>query len=72
MDVSGGSTDNYLLTGLQNGDSYTISIVARSQHLSSENVTADMDVGLGEKSMYTHKCALCSKSSTFYEYNIKF
>ena len=26
VNVSGGSTDNYLLTGLQNGDSYNISI----------------------------------------------
>ena len=48
MDVSGGSTDNYTLTGLQNGDSYTISIVATSQHLPSESVTLDMDVDLGE------------------------
>ena len=46
VDVSGGSTNEYLLTGLQNGDSYTISIVATSQHLPSENVTLDMDVGL--------------------------
>ena len=37
-DVSGGSTDNYLLTGLQNGESYTISIVATLQHLPSESV----------------------------------
>ena len=35
-DVSGGSTDNYLLTGLQNGDSYTISILATSQHFFSD------------------------------------
>ena len=47
-DVSDGSTDNYLLTGLQNGDTYTISIVATSRHLPSENVTADMEVNLGE------------------------
>ena len=54
VDVSGGSTDNYTLTGLQNGDSYTISIVATSQHLpSEESVTLDMDVSLGEKSSYT-------------------
>ena len=48
MDVSGGSTDNYTLTGLQNGDTYTISIVATSQHLPSESVTLDMDASLGE------------------------
>ena len=52
LNLSGGSTDNYLLTGLQNGDSYTISIVATSQHLTSESVTLDMDVGL-RKSFYT-------------------
>ena len=48
VDVSGGSTDNYTLTGLQNGDSYTISIVATSQHFPSESVIADMNVGLGK------------------------
>ena len=38
MDVSNGSTDNYLLICLQNGDSYTISIVSTSLHLPSETV----------------------------------
>ena len=33
--VSGGSTDMETLTGLQNGDTYTISIVATSQHFFS-------------------------------------
>ena len=47
-DVSGGSTDNYLLTDLKNGESYTISIVATSQHLPSESIAADMEVMLGE------------------------
>ena len=50
VDVSGGSTDNYLLTGLQNGGSYTISIVATSAHFPSESVTLDMNIGLGETS----------------------
>ena len=45
--VSDGSTDNYLLTDLQNGESYTISIVATSQHLPSESIPADMEVMLG-------------------------
>ena len=45
-DVSGGSTDNYLLTGLQNGDSYNISIVATSQHFFSDEV--DLEVTLSE------------------------
>ena len=39
-DVSGGSTDNYLLTGLQNGTSYSISIVATSQHFFSEPLSS--------------------------------
>ena len=38
MDVSDGSTDNYLLTGLQNGASYTISIVGKSLHFFSDSV----------------------------------
>ena len=48
VDVSDGSTDNYLLTGLHNGGIYTISIVATSQHLPSESIGADMEVMLGE------------------------
>ena len=58
VDVSSGSTDNYLLTSLQNGDSYTISIVATSQHLPSESVTLDMDVGLRKSiTIVTHASA---------------
>ena len=48
MNVSDGSTDNYLLTGHQNGESYTISIVATSQHLPSESIATDMEIMLGE------------------------
>ena len=47
-DISNGSTDNYLLTGLQNRGSYNISLVATSQHLPSESITTDMEVMLGE------------------------
>ena len=47
--VGGGSTDNYLLTGLQNGENYTISIVTvattSSQLLPSDTVT--VNIGLG-------------------------
>ena len=46
--VGGGSTNNYLLTGLQNGDTYTISIVATSDLFPSDTVTADLTVGLRE------------------------
>ena len=45
VDVSDGSTNNYLLPGLQNETSYTISIVGTSQHLSSERV--EVNIGLG-------------------------
>ena len=38
VDVSGGSIDNYLLTGLVMGATYTISIEATSQHLPSGRV----------------------------------
>ena len=48
MNVSDGSTDNYLLTGPQNGESYTISIVAASQHLPSERIATDLEIMLGE------------------------
>ena len=60
-DVSDGSTDNYLLTGLQNGDSYTVSIVATSQHLPSESVVHNIALGetrgLMDHLMYkSYKC----------------
>ena len=44
-DVSGGSTNNYLLTGLQNGVSYTISIVGTSAHFPSDTVAVTIDLG---------------------------
>ena len=46
VDVSGGSTDNYLLTGLQNGASYTMSIVGTSRHFFSEEVEVDVSLGV--------------------------
>ena len=45
--VSGGDTNSYTLTGLTNGQTYTISIVATSNNLASDTVTA-MAVGLGK------------------------
>ena len=41
-DVSGGSTDSYLLTNLVMETNYTISIVATSQHLPSDASTRDV------------------------------
>ena len=46
-DVSGGSTDNYLLTGLQNGETYNISIVIVSQYFTG-NAAVVLDITLGE------------------------
>ena len=45
VDVSDASTNNYLLTALQNGVSYTISIAGISQHIASEVVEADINLG---------------------------
>ena len=39
--VSGGSTDNYTLTGLSSGEVYNISIVGTSEHFFSESVVWD-------------------------------
>ena len=38
VDVSGGSTNKYTLIGLQNGATYTLSIVGLSQHFLSQPV----------------------------------
>ena len=52
VDISDGSTIEYLLTGLQNGDSYTISIVAISQLLPSESM--EVTIGLGMQ-LFLHR-----------------
>ena len=52
--TSGGSTNplTHTLMNLQNGDTYTISIVATSSSdLPSESVLADMTVGLSESNI---------------------
>ena len=51
--VSGGDTNSHTLTGLTNGETYNISIVAISDHFFSDNVSADMSVTLGEHSVKT-------------------
>ena len=43
--VSDASTNNYLLTGLQNGVSYTISVAGISQYIASEVVEAEIKLG---------------------------
>ena len=44
--VSGGDTNSYTLTGLTNGQTYTISIVATSSGLSSAPVQATVGLGM--------------------------
>ena len=48
MDVSGGAADNHLLTSLQNGASYTISIVGTSRYFYSEHVNYPNSLPLSE------------------------
>ena len=48
VDTSGGSTDNYTLTGLQNGDIFGISVIATPQHL--------INFQLGKSQMYFFVC----------------
>ena len=45
VNVSDGSTDNYLLTGLQNEESYTISIVSVSHFTSNAAIVLDITLG---------------------------
>ena len=51
--ISGGSTNplTHTLMNIQNGDTYTISIVATSSILPSESVPADMTVALRESNI---------------------
>ena len=59
MDVGGGSTDNHLLTGLQNEASYTISIVGTSEHLPSDRV--DHNITLCELFQLVSMHGTCSE-----------
>ena len=52
VDVSDGSIDSYLLTGLVNGASYTISIVGISLHFFSDHSIQVMNIGLGKYILY--------------------
>ena len=48
VDVSGGSTDNYLLSHLESGTTYTIVIVGTSRHFFSEEVESPSNITLSE------------------------
>ena len=52
VDVSGGSTDEYTLTGLQSGTTYTISIVGTSQDQPSSAVV--LELTLSERDREEH------------------
>ena len=49
VDVSGGSTDEYTLTGLQSGTTYTISIVGTSQDQPSSAVVLELTLSERDK-----------------------
>ena len=71
VNVSDGSRDNYLLTSLQNGESYDIFLVATSQHLPSESVTVmDIDLGMSvyNKYMVIDIVLICCSSWTTNHY----
>ena len=72
VSVSGGSTDSETVTGLQNGDTYTISIVATSELLPSESVPADTSVGLCELncSLFHYHCMTHSSRLTSDQYRL--
>ena len=57
--VSDGSTETHTLTGLVNGETYTISVVATSDNLPSESVTADIAVGL--RKCFSKFCVECRR-----------
>ena len=59
VNVSDGSTKNYLLTGLQNGDTYNISIVTVSQHFTS-NAAIVLDITLGKNDVHCVQWKLCT------------
>ena len=49
VSLSGDSTNNHTLTGLHNGETYTISISSESSQISSNSVTVPYAIGLGMK-----------------------
>ena len=55
--VSGGSTNSYILTSLTNGQTYTISIVATSEHFFSDDTTFEITLSKREIGSYSSsKC----------------
>ena len=59
VDVSGGITNSYILSGLTNGETYTISIVGIYQHL-FRGTTTTVEVTLSER----EKHSVCSSKNS--------
>ena len=63
VSVSGGNADSHLLTGLINGDTYTLSVATTSEVLMSEDVDAG-DISLGKyKNFYVRSIIIVFHSS---------
>ena len=57
VDIDGGSTNSYTLTGLTNGQTYTISIVATSEHFFSDATSFEITLSKREIGSYSSsKC----------------
>ena len=52
VEISGGSSDSLALTGLTSGVNYTVSLIARSQHIPSAAVTAPVEPSEAETLQY--------------------
>ena len=52
VEISGGSSDSLALTGLASGVNYTVSLIARSQHIPSAAVTAPVEPSEAETLQY--------------------
>ena len=58
VDIDGGSTNSYTLTGLTNGQTYTISIVATSEHLFSDATT--FEISLSKREIGSYSSSRCN------------
>ena len=58
VDVTGGDTNSYSVTGLQNGQTYTVSIIGTSQHLFSDSTTVEVTLSERERSTVCHLKAI--------------
>jgi len=60
--VSGGSTDNYLVGSLRNGANYTIRIVGISKHFFNEEVDSPSSITLSELLQLVSVLRMCGYS----------